>query len=118
MTGQKAKPCIYTEIDCKKFTNCDDCEKFHADLAKVGAKIVEYHKGEPCIYHKGVLCQKGFCSECTLAHTCVSCGLFDLEHVQLVDYQGESYPFCDLTVDCINRGAKLIVEKNKEKAVK
>jgi len=67
------------------------------------------HKGKPCIY-KSMTCSEGFCESCEVPITYISCGLVDKNKVHLVDYHGESYPYRDETIGCIENGAKRIVE--------
>lgn len=98
----KTKPCVNTDIDCKLFADCSQCEK-------------EYHKGEPCLY-KDITCIEGFCFQCAVPITCTSCGLTDKDHVHIVDFWGVLKPYCDETMGCLKRGTQKLIDENHKKA--
>lgn len=97
----KPKPCINTEIDCSIFKDCSQCEK-------------EFHKGEICVF-KDIVCQNGFCFDCAIPITCVVCGKTDRQTVHIVEYFGERQPYCDDSIECVERGAQRIVDENLKK---
>ncbi len=63
---------MYRMMECLGLKLSPDQEKFQRYLENKYPPVVtetvmgEYHKGEPCPYRQGVLCQEGYCSECNI----------------------------------------------------